>query len=221
MDSQVKHPATYTDAFIPIFSELLLGCASVYDPFAGTGKLANIREYGFSGKLCCSEIEPEWSNRHAGIDYWFIGDSSNTFFISSGFFDAVCTSPTYGNRMADSHTAKDDSKRITYTHCLGRKLSDGNTGKTQWGDKYKLQHTVIYKEVVRTLKPNGLFVLNVSDHIRNGVVQKVTTWHVECLKSMGLSVEKILEIATPRMGFGANSSARVGFESIILMRKQK
>lgn len=56
------------------------------------------------------------------------------------FFDAICVSPVYGNRVSDSHNAKDGSKRVTYTHMLGRKLTDGNTGCLQWGEKYKQAH---------------------------------------------------------------------------------
>ena len=33
--SSVKHPATYTESFIPKFAELLFGCANVLDPFGG------------------------------------------------------------------------------------------------------------------------------------------------------------------------------------------
>ena len=36
--SSVKHPATYTESFIPKFAELLFGCANVLDPFGGVGK---------------------------------------------------------------------------------------------------------------------------------------------------------------------------------------
>ena len=50
------HPATYTDALLPIFAELLLkspissgargpGPAKILDPFAGTGKIARLRAW--------------------------------------------------------------------------------------------------------------------------------------------------------------------------------
>lgn len=44
-----------------------------------------------------------------------IGDATRLPF-DNRMFDAVITSPTYGNRMADHHDAQDGSKRITYRH---------------------------------------------------------------------------------------------------------
>ena len=55
----VKHPATYTNSFIPVFAELLNGCDTVLDIFAGVGKLAMIKEHGFIGKVVCNELERE------------------------------------------------------------------------------------------------------------------------------------------------------------------
>ena len=55
--SSVKHPATYTESFIPKFAELLFGCANVLDPFGGAGKLALIKEHGFTGKVVCNELQ--------------------------------------------------------------------------------------------------------------------------------------------------------------------
>ena len=42
MSQDIKHPATYTDVFIPQFAELLKNCKNVLDPFGGIGKLALI-----------------------------------------------------------------------------------------------------------------------------------------------------------------------------------
>jgi len=61
--------------------------------------------------------------------------------------------------MADHHNAKDSSKRNTYTHCLGRKLKEENTGKMQWGHLYRNKHRKIYEEFIRVLKTNGYLIL--------------------------------------------------------------
>ena len=37
------HPAKYTNALLPIFTEMLIGCARVLDPFAGTGKIFELQ----------------------------------------------------------------------------------------------------------------------------------------------------------------------------------
>lgn len=216
---EVKHPAVYTDSFIPIFAKHLNGFSNVYDPFGGTGKIALIKEHGFNGEIYCSEIEPEWTNQYDGVDYWFICDSAKTSFIKNEFFEAICTSPTYGNRMADHFEAKDSSKRITYRHGLGRKLTDGNTGKQQWGNSYKNKHIEIYNELFRVLKPEGTFILNISDHIRAGKIIEVSKWHKEALESIGFNLIESISVPTRRMGFGENSHLRVQNENIFIFKK--
>ena len=40
------HPATYTDALLPIFAELMpTGPAKILDPFAGIGKITRLRPW--------------------------------------------------------------------------------------------------------------------------------------------------------------------------------
>ena len=217
--SKPKHPAIYTDKFIPIFADKLRECENVYDPFAGTGKIALIKKHGFNGKIYCCEIEPEWTRQFDGVDFWFVGDSAQTKFLSENKFDAVCTSPTYGNRMADHFNTKDLSKRITYRHFLGHPLKPENTGRMQWGKRYQNKHIEIYQELFRVLKSGGKFILNISDHIRNGEIVNVSDWHKETLIELGFSVVDDLEIKTPRMGFGQNGKLRVGHERIIELQK--
>ena len=216
-----KHPAKYTDKFIPIFARYLKGCNRVYDPMAGTGKIALVKDHGFQGKIYCTEIEKEWTSFYDKIDHWHIGDASQTDFIQSSFFDAICTSPTYGNRVADHHNAKDGSKRLTYTHTLGRKLHENNTGKMQWGEKYRRTHERIYIECKRVLNTDGIFILNMSDHIRKGEHIRVTDWHKDTLTSMGFTCVEDLTVKTSRMGFGANSKLRVNGERILVLKINK
>lgn len=219
--SNVKHPAKYSDQFIPVFAEILKGRKNVLDPFAGTCKITNIREHGYQGEVYCNEIEPEWLN---------IGDKNlmNGFTISDAeslpykdnFFEAICTSPTYGNRMADSHNARDDSKRNTYTHTLGRKLHPENTGQMQWGEKYKDKHIKIWNEMYRLLQKDGILILNISNHIRKGEEIDVTDWHIETLMDIGFELEKHIKIETKRNRQGANGKLRVAYESIVILKKK-
>ena len=81
------------------------------------------------------------------------------------------TSPTYGDRLADHHDARDGSVRHSYKHDLGRDLHPDNSGAMQWGPAYRDFHTAAWVEVRRVLRPGGRFVLNVKDHVRGGVVQ--------------------------------------------------
>jgi DNA modification methylase len=216
----VKHPATYTDSFIPKFAELLNGCKTILDPFAGIGKIALIKNYGFTGKIICNELEKEWTETGKyNVDEWHVGDAANMDWAENHFFDAICTSPTYGNRMADHYNAKDRSKRITYRHFLGRPLNEQNTGKMQWGEKYRQKHIEVYKECLRVLKPDGLMIVNVSDHIRKGQVIAVVDWHKEVLINLGMKLNKTIEIETPRMRFGQNAKSRVRKECILVFHK--
>lgn len=215
----IKHPATYTNSFIPKFAELLIGCDNVLDIFGGVGKLAMIKEYGFTGKVICNELEPEWAETSPyNVDEWHIGDAANMAWAKSNSFDAICTSPTYGNRMADHHNAKDGSKRVTYKHFLGRDLNEANTGRMQWGDKYREKHLEIYKECARVLKDGGLMIVNVSDHIRKGQVVNVVEWHKEALTNFGMKLIDEIKIETPRMGFGQNAKSRVQHECILVFK---
>ncbi len=216
----IKHPSTYSSVFIPKFAELLSNCNNVLDPFAGVGKLALIKDCGFNGRVICNEIEDEWTNNDLyNVDEWHIGDAVNMGWAKDNSFDAICTSPTYGNRMADNFNAKDSSKRITYRHYLGRELNNESTGKMQWGEKYKIKHINIYLECLRVLKPNGIMIVNISDHIRRGEVMPVTYWHKQQLVSLGMKFSEEIKIKTPRMGFGSNAKARVSHESILVFFK--
>lgn len=216
----MQHPAKYSDVFIPIFADLLKDCEVVLDPMAGTGKLAMIKEFGFRGKVVCNDIESEWKNGEDYlVDEWHCSDASHMEWAEDNSFDAICTSPTYGNRMADNFVSKDGTKRITYRHYLGHELKEGNTGYMQFGGKYCDKHREIYAECMRVLKPGGLMVVNVSNHIRAGAEIPVVDFHRETLESLGAKFEKEIQVKTPRMGFGANSKARVEYESILIFRK--
>lgn len=216
-----KHPAKFTDAFIPVFADLLKDSENVIDIFAGTCKIAKIKEFGYAGKIYCNELEPEWAEQGLGKVDAITTEDAESLPYKDDFFDAVCTSPTYGNRMADHHNARDGSVRNTYTHKLGRKLTEGNTGKMHWGEEYREKHIKIWKETRRILKDNGVLILNISDHIRKGEVVEVSKWHKETLLSLGFELEEEKKIVTPRFRYGANSNKRVDYEYIFTFVNKK
>lgn len=220
MVTSVKHPAKYTDTLIPIFVDLLRDCPNVLDPMAGTGKIGQIKEHGYKGYVVCNELEPEWiTPTPPGVDEVHIGDAEHMDWALDGQFCAICTSPTYGNRMADHHNARDGSRRNTYRHTLGRPLSPGNTGMMQWGKEYRQKHVFIWIECKRVLRPDGLMIVNVSDHIRKGQVVRVVDWHVKAITSIGLLLIDKIPVETPRLRFGANSDVRVSAEWILVFLK--
>lgn len=197
-NTTVRHPAKYTDALLPVFAELLAGRKRVLDPFGGTGKLKAI-----CPDAVCMDIEPEWAAM-AGL----CADALRLPF-EAGQFDAICTSPTYGNRMADTYT--DGTHRITYTNYIGRHLSENNSGKMQWGLKYRQFHEAAYAEFRRVCR--GVVILNVKDHIRAGETIPVCDWHS---KAMGLPLAERRKVEVSGNRFGQNREKRMDYEEVMV-----
>jgi len=209
------HPAKFSDVILGCIKPFILyEDVRILDPFAGTGKLKNIIN---PNCLYLNEIESEWAiqGKPANIT---IGDALFLPYANETF-DMLITSPTYSNRMADHHNAKDKSKRNTYTHTLGHKLHNQNSGKLQWGDQYKKFHEEAWKECYRVLKKDGIFILNISNHIRNGNEIFVSEWHLEFLEKLGLKLIRHILVGTPRNRNGKHSNLRVLFENIYVLNK--
>ncbi len=204
-----KHPAKFSDEILDVIEPLINGLTDVVDVFGGTGKLRTI-----CPTATIVELESEWAPKGA-----FIGDATDLPTEWSGRFEACVTSPCYGNRMADTYV--DGSDRITYTARLGRKLSANNAGSMQWGAKYRELHEKAWREVHRILKPSGLFVLNVSDHIRKGKRVYVSQWHLSTVKSLGFLLIDVKAVKTRRMRRGQNYDKRVDEEYIYVFRKRE
>lgn len=205
MDTK-PHPAKYTDALMPVMAGMLSTARRVLDPFGGTGKIFAL---DIPAEIHAIELEPEWAQCDKRMT---VGNALHLPYAPATF-DAVCTSPTYGNRMADR--LLDGYERITYTAKLGRKLSADNSGGMQWGDEYRRFHVQAWTEARRVLAPGGVFVLNIKNHIRGGVEMLVTEWHIDALQSLGFVMLEHVKVATPSMRFGQNGGARVGYESVI------
>ncbi|MEX1207452.1 MAG: hypothetical protein WEE36_02435 [Acidimicrobiia bacterium] len=216
-ENGVAHPAPFSNAILPVLAQLLDPMhKEILDPFAGVGRIHELPNFvDWAVKTVGVEIEPEWAALH---DQTLVGNALDLDFDDASF-DAVVTSPTYGNRLADSHNAKDGSLRRSYTHDLGRKLSAENSGDLHWGEAYREFHQRAWSEAARVLRPGGRLVLNISDHIRQGERQFVSSWHVGAILDIGLALVDATRVETPRHREGANAEVRVANELVLAFDK--
>jgi tRNA G10 N-methylase Trm11 len=208
-----KHPARFTqsvlDSIAELCADLLADGAHVLDPFAGTGRVHAL-PYRTTGV----ELEPEWASMAKGT---IVGNALALPFPNATF-DAVVTSPCYGNRFADHHRARDASLRRSYTHDIGRELHTDNAGAIQWGERYRVLHRRAWEEVDRVLKRKGIIVLNISDHVRGRKRQRVAGFHLEALQELGFTVIDVVPVLTPRTRYGENAEARVDAELVTVLQ---
>lgn len=111
------------------------------------------------------------------------------------------------------------SKRYTYRIALGHDLTDGSAAGLQWGHEYRELHRAVWAEAHRVLKPRGLLMLNISDHIRNGAPQGVDIWHASALGELGFRLVEQRPIITKRSKNGANRDARALCEWLLIFRR--
>ncbi len=223
----ISHPARYSNAILERFAEVIVGLwgerehMRVLDPFAGTGRIhdlpATLPE-AFRSAIHTTgvEIEPEWAAMREGT---VIG-SALCLPFNDETFDVVATSPTYGNRLADSHNASDPHLRRSYTHDLGRPLDDDSSGDLQWGPRYRTFHTAAWTEAARVLRPGGHLLLNIKDHVRGGEQQPVAAWHTASLTRLGLDLDAAIStgVSTQHLRQGSTPE-RAGQELVLVFIK--
>jgi hypothetical protein len=210
----------WSDAALAALPELLAGHRRVADFFAGTGKIHDyLASYGFD--TVGLELEAEWAACHPRT---ICGDVFDPAAVDAvGDFDAIATSPTFGNRFADHHKAYDPEARYGYTHDLGRALSPNNSGVMQWKGYDKGEYCDFHARalaiLVERLPTGGAFALNMKDHRRKWKRAPVTLWYVDVLVyRLGLEVVKWVTVDTPGLRVGANRDDRYP-ECVILFGK--
>lgn len=213
-----KHPAKYTDTLLPVFARLCTDSKSILDPFAGTGKIGMLKQYGINAKITANDIEKDWLMPNIyGCDQLYYQDAE---FLDTGeLYDTIVTLPTYGNRMADHFRTEHPERRMTYTHCIGHELNDENTGRMHFGKQYCEKHERIFRHLFDLLTDDGIFILNCSNFIRKGEVVDVISWMRETMVSLGFVMCSSEDVPTPRMRFGANSDKRADYETVMLFCK--
>ena len=206
-----KHPAPFSTAILRVIRELLGERTKVLDPFAGTGRIHLLTEYGFD--TYGVEIEKEWAELN---ERTLVGSALKLpGKFRKGSFDAIATSPTYGNRLADSYDASDPDRRHSYHFDLGRVPSAESSAVMPWGDEYRAFHERAWREAVRVLKPNGRFILNIKDHIRDGEWQDVSAWHAQTIIGLGFRLVAIRPVGTRGRPSGDNADVRSDAELVL------
>lgn len=208
------HPAPFPDAILGQVAQFLEPGWRVLDPFAGIGGIHRLRDT-VGVDTVGVELEPEWADRHRDT---ICADATEIPFDPESF-DAIVTSPAYGNRMADHHEAQDPSLRLTYRHALGRPLTAGNSGALQWGPEYRELHAAVWARAVSWLRPGGLFVLNIKDHIRKGRRVPVSAWHAGQLLKLGLELVDCVPVNSSGNGFTQHWEQRVDAELVWCFRR--
>lgn len=89
------------------------------------------------------------------------------------------------------------------------------------GGVYRDKHKRIYENIVPMIKHNGLFVLNIKNHIRKGSIIDVVDWHINTLCNLGMIKLDDILVEVGSMKFGANYNARISDEHIVILEKSK
>lgn len=186
---------------------------------AGVGRIHELEDhdylYGMNFRTYGLEIEPEWAELHPRTK---CGDVLHLRKYYRRTFDAIVVSPTYGNRMADHHNARDASLRRSYFHDKGSALHPNNSGQMYWGDRYRELHEAAWYQCSNVIPTGGLFILNIKNHIKRGVEQKVRQWHLKALRQVGFKRLESIPVTTPSMKAGENRDLRLT-EYVYVLRK--
>ncbi len=219
------HPAKFTgEQLFHIYDHLPdstdSSTCSVFDPFAGVGTVSALNEHDRRVKVTGMEIEPEWADQSPIVE---TGDSLTYMALTRKRYDAVVTSPAYGNRMADSYDGRDGSKRNTYRISLGRKLDDQNGARLHFTsmkmDGYKDFHREAIDGMVRVTRKGGRVIVVVKNFIANGKVMDVVGWWRDELRDAGLTEIAWIPIEAGGLGYGANRDERVKYEYVLVWEK--
>ncbi len=213
----VTHPAKFTEEqLFHIKGHLPVGKITVFDPFAGVGTVAVLGENPII-TVTGMEIEPEWADQSPIVE---TGDSIEYMLSTRKRYDAVVTSPAYGNRLSDSYDGRDGSVRNTYRIALGRPLDEQNGARLSFHDEYKDFHTEAIEGMVRVTRKGGRVIVVVKNFIRVGEVVDVVGWWRSALHDAGLTEQAWIPIEALGMGYGSNRDERVKYEYILVWEKE-
>lgn len=136
---QTIHPARFGDELLVKIGDMLApyGPLDILDPFAGTGRVHELRSLGHW--TLGVEIEPAWASLHPGT---VCGNSLHLADVLAGRrFDAIVTSPVYGNRMSDAHDNRDTCKACGGTGAVGAGVTGNGRCRTCLGSGISMRRS--------------------------------------------------------------------------------
>lgn len=217
-----RHPATYPEVILPVLAGQLKGCRYTLDPFGGTGKLAEIYRFGYTGDLWVNELEPEWADEARRLQdrkliYCVTQRAAHTLNhaveMDGRRPDAICTSPVYGNKMSEHCNWKDGRVCHTYKRYIGHDLDHDNAGRFYfWDREYADIHWLAWKNLT-DMAPE-VIILNTKDFYRMGAIQRVGAWHLMVLGVFGYHLAEHVQVECPGQRQGANHKLRVDHEDV-------
>jgi len=213
-----EHPAEWAPRALEAIPEILRRWGVpdggiVLDPYGGVGNIHKLVGY----ETISSEREAAW---HLEAERRWPGRRNLCVpILDLGYFGelhAVVTSPTWGNRMADTYMGGSDEmagrepskrSRRTYPIALGY-VPDvkESTCALQWGDDYRLLHERHLRHMAGLLRPGGVLVIDIADHQRGKRRQRVTDWWEKWMRMWVGPVEERHCVEAPRWTFGANTT---------------
>jgi len=213
-DMPRPHHTRYNKAVIDAIVARIGESKRILDPMAGTFERIRELEKKELGwhQVYGIELEEEWVSSYPHPRFQQ-GDARDMPF-GDEFFDCIVVSPSYGNRDSD-RTGEwwDNADRKTYAAALGRNVSAESLCVPFESDAYKRGHVLAWAECVRVLKVDGLFVINLKNHVKAGVIVPVSQWHRNVLRDT-LRMTEIDDTSVPVSGRHSGANAAVRAESV-------
>jgi len=159
---------------------------TIYDPMAGTGSIAVVRQHK-SVNVFCKEIEPEWICKDYDIDRWYIGSSTEPLQTDEKF-DWIIFEPPNGDRKSDHANFSHSRGRHTYQEALDKDLHENNVARMNWGPTYRTTMQKIYKSLKQNIGSNTGIILIIQDNLLSKN-SDVVEFHLEQIKDLRFEVE--------------------------------
>ena len=219
------HPAPFSDAVLDAFRELLDEHhdgrrryrrhgrqPTVLDPFAGTGRIHELRPGWWTHRRRARAGVGRASRRHD------LRRQPTPAVRPGQLVDAIATSPAYGNRLADSYDASDPEARRSYAIDLGRPLTEGNGAGMQWGAEYRrAARAGVGRVRADDCDPAACCCSTARTTSATASIVAVTGWHVRTLVELGLAVIDLRTLRSAGLPF---TTAEPLSELVVAFRKE-